>query len=192
MIFLYSVLSSVIVLAVCVDLPLGYVVRSKWRWAFVLGGMALVIGLTLQSGFYLYWVAVVAPFSVMLPAVAMRRLTRQNIAWTPFSVGDKALGLLVLIGLYCSALGVFDFDVYRYGYQPLGAGAVALSGILYGWWRGNMFLSGVFAGAQVMWLFGVESSNFFDYISHVFLVPVLAWSLVGGIIVKGLRREPHP
>ncbi len=120
-------------------------------------------------------IAVLAPFGVMLPALAARHMAGSLGADIPgFSSVEIAVFLLVYVVFLSTAFGVIPVDLYRYGYAPWPVGALVLAVCAYAWLTGNWFLAGVAVLGQVFWMLGWGSSNWLDHVLHVFLVPVAA------------------
>ncbi len=124
-------------------------------------------------------VALLAPFGVMLPALALRHIgAKLGLPVVPFSGVELAVFLVVYVAFLASAMGVIPVDVYRLGYAPLPVGAMVLAVCLYGLATGNWFLPLVAVTGQALWVLGWGSSNWFDYVTHVLLVPVAGIALI--------------
>lgn len=90
--------------------------------------------------------------------------------------------VLVSVALYASALGPWDIDLYRLGYQPLyltltfGACALAL------WWRGQALCLWLLAIDLLAWHAGwLESSNLWDtLLDPLLMLVMLALALCNG------------
>jgi len=124
-------------------------------------------------------VAILAPFSFLLPALALRDVFgRTWIELAPFQVTDVILALIVSALFIAASIGMFPVDPYRTGYGPLVPAAVSLVGILWALWRQHFFILVALLAAQITWSFGFLSSNFFDLIFHALLVPICVIWLV--------------
>ena len=124
-------------------------------------------------------VALLAPFGVMLPALALRHMAvAQGLSIPGFSTGEIAVFLLVYIAFLCTAFGVIPVDLYRYGYAPWPVATMVLAVCAYALLTGNWFLAGVAVTGQLAWVMGWGSSNWFDMMLHVLLVPVAAVTLI--------------
>lgn len=124
-------------------------------------------------------VALLAPFGVMLPALALRHMAGGlGLPVVPFGT----LEIVVFLGLYvaflAASMGVLPVDPYRLGYAPVPVGVMVLVVCLYGALTGNPFLPLVAVLGQVAWVMGWGSSNWFDYVLHVLMVPVAVGVLV--------------
>ncbi|WP_135505967.1 hypothetical protein [Roseovarius aestuariivivens] len=118
-------------------------------------------------------IAVLAPFGVMLPALAARHMAVSLGAEVPgFATWEILVFLALYVGFLCSAFGVIPADLYRYGYAPWPVGGMVLALCLYAFLTGNWFLAGVAVLGQLFWVLGWGSSNWFDMVLHVALVPV--------------------
>ena len=168
-----------IVLAWIVFALAGWIVAP---WLAVALGVVLAVAMiglardTLVPGGL---VALLAPFGVMLPALALRHMGGSlGLPVVPFGT----LEIVVFLGLYvaflAASMGVFPVDPYRLGYAPVPVGAMVLLVCLYGAVTGNPFLPLVAVLGQVAWVMGWGSSNWFDYVLHVLMVPVAVVVLV--------------
>ena len=120
-------------------------------------------------------IAVLAPFGVMLPALAARHMAVSlGLAVPGFSTVEIAVFLGVYVAFLATAFGVIPVDLYRYGYAPWPVGAMVLVLCAYAFATGNWFLAAVAVLGQLFWVVGWGSSNWFDHVLHVFLVPVAA------------------
>lgn len=120
-------------------------------------------------------IAVMAPFGVMLPALATRHMAVSLGADIPgFSTVEIGVFLVVYVAFLSAAFGVIPLDLYRYGYASWPVGVMVLVICAYAWLTGNWFLAGVAVLGQVFWVLGWGSSNWLDHVLHVFLVPVAA------------------
>lgn len=124
-------------------------------------------------------VALLAPFGVMLPALALRHMAAKlGLPVVPFGTLELVVFLLAYLVFLASAMGALPLDVYRLGYAPWPVAAMVLAICAYGLVTGNWFLPLVVVVGQALWLTGWGSSNWFDYVTHVLLVPVAAVVLV--------------
>ncbi|MEQ8255767.1 MAG: hypothetical protein RLO38_00190 [Roseovarius confluentis] len=124
-------------------------------------------------------VAVLAPFGVMLPALALRHVA-VSLGWDVpgFSGVEIAVFLCAYMAFLVCAFGVIPVDVYRFGYAPWPVAGMVLAVCLYALVTGNWFLAGVAFLGQLAWVMGWGSSNWFDLVLHVLLVPVAVVVLV--------------
>lgn len=124
-------------------------------------------------------VALLAPFGVMLPALALRHMAAKlGLPVVPFGTLELVVFLLAYLVFLASAMGALPLEVYRLGYAPWPVAAMVLAICAYGFVTGNWFLPLIAVLGQALWLTGWGSSNWFDYVTHVLLVPVAAVVLV--------------
>ncbi len=128
-------------------------------------------------------VAVLAPFGVMLPALALRHVAAKlGVPVVPFA-GWELIGFLVLYtGFLAAAFGVIAFDPYRLGYAPVPVAVMVLALCACGFVTGNWFVPLVAVLGQLFWAMGWGSSNWFDQVLHVALWPVALVVLVGRLV----------
>ena len=128
-------------------------------------------------------VAVLAPFGVLLPALALRSIARSlGVRIKPFHWAEL-LGFAGLYGAFLAASGgVIPLDVYAFGYTPVGAAGVALAFCLWGLIRNSLFLPVAALISTVIWVFDLGSSNAFDNLTHVALLPLAIIALPGAIL----------
>lgn len=128
-------------------------------------------------------VALLAPFGVMLPALALRHAgMRLGVPLEPFATWEIAAFLVAYTIFLSTAFGVIPLELYRLGYAPLPVAAMVLCVCVYGFVTGNWFLPLVAVLGQLFWVLGWGSSNWFDYVLHVLLWPVAAVVLLGRMI----------
>ncbi|MDR9394678.1 MAG: hypothetical protein RI571_10240 [Roseovarius sp.] len=126
--------------------------------------------------------ALLAPFGVMLPALALRHAAVKFGAPVPgFATWELALFLLAYMAFLATAFGVIPVDLYRLGYAPAPVALMVLAVCGYGAVTGNWFLPLVAVLGQAGWIMGWGSSNWFDHVTHVLLVPVAAVALLGRV-----------
>ena len=123
--------------------------------------------------------AVLAPVGVILPALALRHVAVSlGVPMAPFGTWEL-VGFLVFYTLFlAAAFGVVPVDLYRFGYAPVPVAVMVLAVCAYGLITGNWFLPLVAVLGQALWITGWGSSNWFDYVTHVLLVPVAAVALM--------------
>ncbi len=127
-------------------------------------------------------VALLAPFGVMLPALALRDVAVTFGAPIPgFSMLEIAVFLMLYTGFLASVFGKVPLELYRYGYAPKPVGLMVLALCAYSFATGNWFLAVVTVTAQSFWTLRLGSSNWFDHMLHVLLWPVALWALTGRV-----------
>ncbi|MGM0742366.1 MAG: hypothetical protein ACQEVT_12415 [Pseudomonadota bacterium] len=160
---------------------LGWMAFALLGWALAaplavwvggaIGGLAVLLArntLPLRG-----MVALLAPFGVMLPAIALRDMAAgAGLPVVPFATFELLVFLVLYLAFLTSAIGLVRLDAYRIGYAPLPVAVMVLAVCLYGFLTGNWFLPLVAVLGQGMWVSGWGSSNWFDHVTHVLLVPV--------------------
>ncbi|MEQ9693851.1 hypothetical protein [Shimia sp. SDUM112013] len=170
---------------------------ARWavadRIAAALAAAVTVALLTVlaDSAITLMIVAVLAPFGAMLPILAGANiLAKFGRPVDRFSTVEILLALIFVTLFLAASIGALPFDPYRFGYDPLPAGAVALALCLWALWRGHVTLALAAVLGQVMWMTDTGSTNYFDHVSHMLLVPVLAITLLLRLV--GMLRPARP
>jgi hypothetical protein len=143
----------------------------------------IVIVAWLSNPVFAATVSVLTPFGVLLPALCLRSITRSlGVRVTPFHWAEL-LAFLILYGLFLAAsAGLLDFDPYRYGYTLYGAVGIALVLCLLGFLTDSLFLPLVALVSLLLWTFSLGSSNVFDNVTHVFLLPAALIALPVAIL----------
>lgn len=150
--------------------------------------LGLVIGLTCAFGLretvgLRAIVAVLGPIGVVLPLLVLRQMAGAlGVPVMPFGTVELAVFLLAYLAFLATAMGVLPAEIYRLGYAPLWVGAIVLAICAYGLWQGSVFLPALAVLAQVLWVMGWGSSNYFDHILHVGLIPAVLIVLVTRIV----------
>lgn len=128
-------------------------------------------------------VAVLGPLGVVLPLLALRHVAGGlGLAIQPFPTPWLILFLLAYLAFLAASMGVLPADPYRLGYAPLPVAAMVLALCAWGAVQGNLFVPLLAVTAQALWLAGWGSSNWFDHVLHVALVPVVAVVLIGRLV----------
>lgn len=129
--------------------------------------------------FHSMTIAIFAPFGLILPMVAVQGFFR-DFGYTVKRFATVDLGVVLILYLFfvSASVGVVAWDPYRYGYDPVWGGAVAFLLCLYGVLRGHPGVSLVALLGQFLWINDIASSNFFDHVSHVLLIPVIVVCLI--------------
>lgn len=168
--------------AVALAVLLGWVVFALAGLVLppgIAAGIGLVLGAAVVFGFRDSMavgglIALLAPFGVMLPALALRHAAvKLGVPATPFGTAELAVFLAAYLLFLSAAFGVIPLDLYRLGYAPLPVAVMALAVCAYGAATGNLFLPLVAVAGQALWAMGWGSSNWFDYVLHATLVPVV-------------------
>lgn len=144
--------------------------------------------------FYAMIMAVFAPFGLLLPILAVQSGLRDfGVPINRFATFDLIVILILYLGFISASVGVVAWDPYRYGYVPIWGGSVALLFCLYGVLRGHLGVCLASLGGQILWMMDVSSSNYFDHVSHLMIIPVITVCLIrrglAGIWKKG---DPGP
>ncbi len=124
-------------------------------------------------------VALLAPFGVMLPALALRHMgVALGLPIPGFGAVELLVFLVVHVAFLAASMGVLRVDIYRLGYAPIPVAAMVLVVCAYAALTGNWFVALVAVLGQVGWVMHWGSSNWFDYVLHALLVPVVAVVLI--------------
>lgn len=124
-------------------------------------------------------VAVLAPFGVLLPALALRHVAVGLGGEIPgFSALEIAVFLAAYLLFLVASFGLLPVDLYRLGYAARPVALMVLALCLYALATGNWFLAVVVVAGQAVWAAGWSSSNWFDTVLHVLLVPIAAIALL--------------
>jgi hypothetical protein len=96
--------------------------------------------------------------------------------------------LIALMGtlLYASALGSWDIDLYRFGYQPAQLLAALGALALFAWWHGRSLCLWLLAIDLCAWQTGwLESANLWDYL----IDPLLLLVMLALVLRNGYRAH---
>ena len=157
---------------------LGWLVFVLAGWAVstpLAAGLGLLIGAGVAFGLQGSVavggaVALLAPFGVMLPALALRHMAMgAGMPMVPFGTSELVVFLLGYTAFLCAAFGLLPIDLYRMGYAPLPVAVMVLAVCAYGAATGNWFLPLIAVLGQAFWVMGWGSSNWFDYVLHVLM-----------------------
>ncbi|MEL7281222.1 MAG: hypothetical protein AAFY35_08590 [Pseudomonadota bacterium] len=123
--------------------------------------------------------ALLAPFGVMLPALALGAMAaRLGVDLPGFSAVELAVFLAGYTVFLLCAFGVIQVDLYRLGYAPGPVAGMVLGMCAYAGLTGHWGLAVVAVLGQVFWVMKWGSSNWFDYVLHLLLWPIAAVALV--------------
>ncbi|MEM6588565.1 MAG: hypothetical protein AAF641_08975 [Pseudomonadota bacterium] len=124
-------------------------------------------------------VALLSPFGVMLPSLALGGgLARLGVDLPGFSAWELVVFLVGYTVFLCSAFGLVRGELYRLGYAPVPVAGMVLAACLYAALSGNWVLALIAVVSQLFWVMRWGSSNWFDYVLHVLLWPVVMISLL--------------
>lgn len=128
-------------------------------------------------------VALIEPIGVILPLLILRQaLMVLGMPLPSFA----ALELIMFLGLYVwflvASTGLLPIDPYQLGYEPLPVAIIVLVLCFLALFSGNWFIPFAAVVAQALWAKGYGSSNWFDHILHVSLVPVALVVLLSRMI----------
>lgn len=170
---------------------LGWLLFSGFLWVArpdqaALAG--LVLGLGLVMGLRRHMViggamAVLEPIGVVLPLLALRHMALAacpDLApWLGQWQSWELAAIVLLYPLFLAAsMGVWRAEPYRLGYHPMPVAVMVLILCLYALATGNLSLALIVVAGQVQWVLRRGSSNWFDHVLHVFVLPVAAIELV--------------
>lgn len=102
--------------------------------------------------------------------------------------GYRAPAVIALSGLalYASALGPWNLDLYRFGYQPALLGGILAAVALAAWWRGQAWWLWLLTIDLFAWRAGcLESSNLWDTL----LDPLLMLAMLALALRNGYRAS---
>ena len=125
------------------------------------------------------WMSVMQPFGVMLPALCLAGIARgSGLRVTRIARVDLAVLALAMTFVLMGAAGVLPLSPYGWFYG--GFGPALLAGVLGGWalLRGHFVIAGAVVAAQILWIADIGSSNFYDQVSHFFLLPACLWAML--------------
>ncbi|MEO0752363.1 MAG: hypothetical protein AAFY25_11225, partial [Pseudomonadota bacterium] len=124
-------------------------------------------------------VALLAPFGVMLPSLALGAILAR---WGVDLPGFSNVELVGFLGIYTvfllSAFGRLPVDLYRLGYAPGPVAVMVLATCCYAGLTGHWVLAAVAVAGQFFWVMAWGSSNWFDYVLHVLLWPIALITLL--------------
>ena len=124
-------------------------------------------------------VALLAPFGVMLPSLALGSMAgRLGVDVVGFSQLELSVFLVGYTVFLLSAFGILREDLYRLGYAPVPVGIMVVMICFYAALSANWFLATVVVLGQFFWVMKWGSSNWFDHILHVLLLPVAVLALI--------------
>lgn len=171
---IYELICAAILLGWCASRLLMLALPDRRAVWVGYGGAGMIILFahhTMPLGFF---VALFAPFGVLLPALALQNSARVfGFNASRYRRRDIIVFLAIYLAFLAASAGVVDWHPYSYGYDAFGAAVVALVLAVFALWRGYVVVLAVVVTAQILWLAGIGSSNFFDQISHVLLIFVL-------------------
>lgn len=123
--------------------------------------------------------AVLEPIAVILPLLVLRQMAAAlGAPVQPFETAHLLVFLLAYLLFLAVAAGALPGQVYRLGYAPIPVAMIVLALCAYGLWQGMVFVPLIAVLGQALWVMGWGSSNYFDHILHVGLLPVVIVVLV--------------
>lgn len=124
-------------------------------------------------------VALLDPVGIVLPLLILRQVAGAlGLPVMPFGTGELLFFLALYIPFLACALGVWPVDPYRVGYMPAPVAGIVLVVCLYGLLVGNWFIPLIAVAGQALWVARLGSSNYFDHVLHVALIPVVCVVLI--------------
>jgi len=139
--------------------------------------------------FYSMIIAIFAPFGLLLPMAAVQGFFRDfGYPVNRFATVDLVIVLILYLIFVSASVGVVTWDPYRYGYDPVWGGFVALILCLYGMLREHLGIVIIALAGQFLWMLGIGSSNFFDHVSHVLIIPVILVCLFQRALSRVAKR----
>lgn len=127
-------------------------------------------------------VAVLGPIGVVIPLLALRQMAGVlGVPVHPFGTLELLVFLAAYLVFLAAAMGALPAEIYRLGYAPLWVAGIVLAICAYGLWQGSVFLPALAVSAQLLWVLGWGSSNYFDHILHVGLIPAVLIVLVARV-----------
>ena len=156
-------------------------------------GRAALAGLALAGALMMWqWLdpgvaalaALFSPVSLGLALLAGADLARPfGLRPRRWGTGEMLVLLVAYVAFLHAALGWMQFDPYAQGYAGVAPAMLALVLGGYAFWRRDGLLAAITLGAQLAWLSGIGSENFFDHLAGALLVPAL---LIG--LARRLRQ----
>ena len=125
----------------------------------------------------------VTTLQLLLLALAGRTPPALHSGWRA-----PAFVAVVAAALYASALGPWNLDLYRFGYQPAALVAAFGALALIAWWQGQPLYLWLLAIDLIAWRAGcLESTNFWDAL----LDPLLMFAMLALILRNGYRASQN-
>ena len=119
------------------------------------------------------FVALMGPIGVVLPLLVLRHIGAElGLSIQTFGTIELLVFLMTYVVFLVAAMGAVPVDMYRWGYAPLPVAAMVLALCGYGALTGSVFIPLVAVTGQALWVMGWGSSNWFDHVLHVVLVPI--------------------
>lgn len=147
---------------------------------------AIVVLLLLrETSPILMFFAIFSPIGVVLPAIAIQNsLKTIGFQFVQFSRIEIATVFVLFLAYILASIGFVNWDPYRYGYSAVGVGIVSITISTYCFIRGHIVLLAAIFISQILWYLEIGSSNYYDNIGNMLLIPILPLVLLTGKIVK--------
>ncbi len=118
------------------------------------------------------------PMGIVLPVLALRHVAQLlGFDTGMFATAELVLFVLAYMAFLATTFGYLRGDAYRLGYAPLPVGIMVLGVCVYGAMREDITLPLIAVLAQLFWIRGWGSSNWFDHVLHVALLPLVILQL---------------
>lgn len=152
--------------------------------ALYISGVIIVILYIFSFEIITILIAIFAPFGILLPTLALQDIARKCKVYDfgTYPVHELVLVLIIYVAFLSASIGVFHFDPYRFGYSPAIGSSIALTACGYALWRGYYVIAVALILGQIAWTFDLGSSNYFDHMTHVIIVPIIFIVLVKKVI----------
>ncbi len=117
-------------------------------------------------------IAVLGPVGIVLPLLILRQMAGNlGVPVQTFGSVQIVMFILLYVAFLATAAGAISMDVYRFGFAPWPVAIMVLTLCALGLWQGALFLPVLAVVAQVFWVLGWGSSNWFDHVLHPMLIP---------------------
>ncbi|WP_198389315.1 hypothetical protein [Roseovarius faecimaris] len=159
---------------------------------FVGGALGLPVGLVLGAGAAILLrqnmvvrglAALLEPIGIVLPLLMLRHmLGAVGVSFAPFGALELFAFILFYSAFLICTFELMPFDPYRVGYRALPVGGMVLALCAYAALSGHGIIAVIAVAGQAAWVLRIGSSNYFDHILHVSLLPVAVVVLIARMI----------